>query len=67
MAFQRSNARSRNWAGSQSADEELTDASDMDDNELLGAGEVCAGCGKVIKPGQPVRRHANGQLQHESC
>ena len=67
MPFERSNPRNRHWTDSQSQVETQTDESDMDDNEMSGAGEVCAGCGQVIKPGQPVRRHLDGQLQHESC
>jgi hypothetical protein len=67
MSFERSNPRNRHWIDNQSTDEVLTDTSDMDDNEMTGAGEVCEACGKVIEPGQPVRRHLNGQLQHESC
>ena len=42
-------------------------ASDWDDNEAHGAGQVCARCGAVITPDQDARLRADRQWVHESC
>jgi hypothetical protein len=40
---------------------------DWDDNEAHAAGQVCALCGAVIRPGQDTRLRADGQWEHEAC
>jgi hypothetical protein len=37
------------------------------DHEAHAAGKVCERCGKVITPGQDVRRRADGEWVHEIC
>ena len=39
----------------------------LDDNEAHAPGKVCERCGQVIKPGQDVRRRADGEWMHEVC
>jgi hypothetical protein len=39
----------------------------LDDNEAHAPGQVCQRCGQVIKPGQDVRRRADGGWMHEVC
>jgi hypothetical protein len=43
------------------------DLGQWEDNELHGAGKVCARCGAEIIPGQDVRRRLDGQWVHEIC
>jgi hypothetical protein len=38
-----------------------------DDNEAHAPGETCARCGNEIRPGEEVRRRADGKWVHEVC
>ncbi len=49
------------------AGHEDEDSSTWGDNEAHAPGEVCARCGAVIRPGQEVRRRADGRWMHEVC
>jgi hypothetical protein len=40
---------------------------DFEENELHASGQTCARCGRVIAPGDDVRRTASGGYQHEVC
>jgi hypothetical protein len=40
---------------------------DFEQNELRAAGQTCTRCGRVIAPGDEVRRTASGGYQHELC
>jgi hypothetical protein len=40
---------------------------DFEQNELHAAGQTCARCGRIIAPGDEVRRTASGGFQHELC
>ena len=37
------------------------------ENEAHAPGKACERCGAVIRPGQDVRRRADGQWVHELC
>jgi hypothetical protein len=39
----------------------------LGDHEAHAPGKVCERCGQVIKPGQDVRRRADGEWMHEVC
>jgi len=45
----------------------LSSDADIEGNELHASGRVCARCGKEIRPGEDVRRTADGSFQHELC
>jgi hypothetical protein len=45
----------------------LSPDADIESNELHATGRVCARCGEQIRPGEDVRRTANGGYQHELC
>jgi hypothetical protein len=58
----------RNAETIQRSIERDTDADvDQETNELHAAGATCALCGQAIKPGEDVRRVADGEFQHEAC
>lgn len=40
---------------------------EADTNRLRADGETCGRCGKLLTPGQDVRRRLDGQLVHETC
>ena len=40
---------------------------DFEEKELHAAGQTCTRCGRLIAPGQDVRRTASGGYQHEVC
>jgi hypothetical protein len=46
--------------------DELT-AEPFDDNEARAPGEICARCDIEIRPGDEVRRRADGTWVHEVC
>ncbi len=52
----------------QDAQEHLAAAgADLESNELHASGQVCARCGRAIRPDDDVRRTASGAYQHEVC
>jgi hypothetical protein len=40
---------------------------DFESHELHAAGRKCVRCGRVIQPGEDVRRTASGAYEHELC
>jgi hypothetical protein len=42
-------------------------AEQYEDNEAHAPGETCARCGRLILPGDEVRRRADGRWAHELC
>jgi hypothetical protein len=40
---------------------------DFEDNALHAAGQRCVRCGRVIAPGDDVRRTASAGFEHEVC
>jgi hypothetical protein len=40
---------------------------DLESNELHAGGRTCARCGRMLKPGEEVRRNASGAFQHDTC
>lgn len=45
----------------------LSADADLDSNELHASGQVCARCGRTLRPEDDVRRLASGAYQHEDC
>ncbi len=46
--------------------DELT-AEPYEDNEAHAPGQTCTRCGNEIRPGEDVRRRADGKWAHEVC
>jgi hypothetical protein len=51
----------------EAAEHETYGETDFEQNELHAAAQTCARCGRVIAPGDEVRRTASGGFQHELC